>query len=90
MSVRAAALEAVRRGHDLHYARSADPARPGDTELLDGDRLYAEGLATLAADGDLEGVRALAALITRCARAHAEGRPDEAASAWHETATIFG
>ena len=87
MSARAGALEAVRRGHDLHYH---DPSGPGDGALLDGDRHYAEGLAALAGAGDLEGVRALAGLITACARAHAEGRPEDAAAAWRETASMFG
>jgi hypothetical protein len=84
---RAAALEAVRAGHDLHYPGESGP---GDHALLDGDRLYAQGLDALAAAGDLEGVRALAALITACARAHAEGRPADAAAAWREAEARFG
>jgi hypothetical protein len=87
LSARAAALGAVRRGHDLHYPGAAGP---GDAELLDGDRLYAEGLDALAAAGDLDGVRGLAALITACARAHAEGRPADAAAAWREAERTFG
>ena len=90
MSARAQALEAVRAGHDLHYPGKSDPAHPGDKALLDGDRLYAQGLDVLAAAGDLEGVRALAALITTCARAHAEGRPEEAVAAWREAEASFG
>jgi hypothetical protein len=76
---REAALAAVREGYELHYGEAAGP---GDGALLDGDRRYADGLAELAAAGDLEGVRVLADLITACARAHAEGRPTEAESAW--------
>jgi hypothetical protein len=75
------ALAAVRAGYELHYP---GPSGPGDRELLDGDRLYAHGLAALAAAGDLEGVRVLADLITACAPAHAEGRPADAEIAWHE------
>ena len=90
MRLRTVALDAVRRGHDLHYAGGPDPARPRDGDLLDGDRLYAEGLEALAAAGDLEGVRRLAALITECARAHAEGRPADAAAAWREAERAFG
>ena len=86
MSARVAALASVREGHDLHYAQGA----PGDEALLDGDRLYADGLAALAADGDLEGVRALAALITGCARAHAEGRHADASAMWREAERTFG
>lgn len=81
MSAREAALTAVRRGYDLHYA---DPEGPGNLGLLDGDRHYADGLAALASDGDLEGVAVLADLITDCARAHAEGRPADAESAWRK------
>ena len=84
--MRLQALDAVRRGHDLHYGGGS----PSDEALLDGDRLYAEGLAVLAAGGDLDGVRRLAALITDCARAHAEGRHADAASAWREAERTFG
>ena len=83
MTAREAALAAVREGYDLHYAEASGP---GDGALLDGDRRYADGLAALADAGDLEGVRVLADLITACARAHAEGRPAEAESAWHRAA----
>jgi hypothetical protein len=75
------ALAAVRAGYELHYPGQGGP---GDRELLDGDRLYAQGLAALAAAGDLEGVRVLAELITACARTHAEGRPSDADVAWRE------
>ncbi len=74
---------AVREGELAHYARGAvlhtDDA---DLALLAGDHLYAVGLADLAERGDLDGVRRLAAIIARCAQAHAEGRPEEAAAAW--------
>ena len=86
-SVRGEALASVRQGHDLHYA---DPAGPGDEALLDGDRLYAQGLDALAREGDLEGVHALAGLITACARAHAEGRRSDASAAWREMERSFG
>ena len=83
MSHREQALAAVREGWELHYERQTpDP----DLALLDGDRLYADGLAALAEAGDLQGVRLLAELITTCARAAAEGRPADAESAWHEAA----
>jgi hypothetical protein len=78
MSARIDALDAVRRGYERHYATPAE----ADTALLDGDKDYADGLAVLAAAGDLEGVRALADLISACARAHAEGRPEDAEAAW--------
>ena len=85
--MRPTALELVRQGHDLHYAGEADDP---DLALLDGDRLYAAGLERLAADGDLDAIRALADLISTCARAAAEERPHEAAAAWEETARHLG
>lgn len=83
MSAREAALRLVREGHDLHYGGAApDP----DLALLDGDRLYAAGLEKLAESGDLEAIRLLADLISDCARAAAEGRPEAAERAWGATA----
>lgn len=78
-------LEAIREGYELHYGRSRvlDTGDP-DLDLLGGDRLYALGLERLAALGDLDAVRALADLISESARAHAEGRPEQAAAAWAE------
>jgi hypothetical protein len=77
------AEEAIREGELAHYAEGrvlrTDDA---DLALLAGDHLYALGLAELAADGDLEGITRLAGVIARCAQAHAEGRPEDAAAAW--------
>ncbi len=42
----------------------------------------AGGLAELARAGDLEAVTRLAKVIALCAKAHAEGRPEEAEVAW--------
>jgi hypothetical protein len=78
-AARTAALALVREGHDLHYAGAAQDA---DLALLDGDRLYAAGLEKLAESGDLEAIRALADLISECARAAAEERPGAASEAW--------
>jgi hypothetical protein len=86
VSVQREALGLVREGHDLHYGSgdgaagsiSADP----DLALLDGDRLYAQGLERLAEAGDLATIAELADLISACARAAAEGRPEEAERAW--------
>ena len=86
-AAREEALRLVREGHDLHYAGAAtDP----DLALLDGDRLYAAGLEELAAVGDLEAIRALADLISDCARAAAEERPDAGVEAWRATARRLG
>jgi hypothetical protein len=77
---------AVREGERVHYGRGevlhTDDA---DLALLAGDHLYALGLSDLADRGDLDGVRRLAAIIARCAQAHAEDRPDDAAAAWRST-----
>jgi hypothetical protein len=77
------AEEAIREGELAHYG-GARVLRTDDTDLalLAGDHLYALGLAELAAAGDLDGIRRLAAVIARCAQAHAEGRPDDASAAW--------
>jgi hypothetical protein len=78
-------LEAVHEGYLLHYAESqAFAIDDPDLRLLGGDSLYALGLARLAAQGDLPAVAMLADLITGCARAHAEGRPEEAGRLWSE------
>lgn len=76
------ALRLVRGGHDLHYG--APPPADEDLALLEGDRRYAAGLEKLAESGDLEAIRLLADLISDCARAAAEQRPDDAARAWAE------
>jgi len=77
------ALEAIREGYDLHHGagrvvRTTDP----DLALLAGDRLYALGLAELAAAGDLEGVRIMAEVIAASAAARAAGDRAGADAAW--------
>jgi hypothetical protein len=81
-------LAAVREGYLLHYAEGNVVHTPdADLALLGGDRLYALGLAELARLGDLDAVAALAELISDCARAHADGEPARAASAWDRAVT---
>lgn len=80
---RALAVEAIREGFLLHHGggrivRTEDP----DLVLLSGDRLYALGLAELAAAGDLDGVRAMAELIARSSAAAAAGDRDGAEALW--------
>lgn len=78
-------LTAVHEGYLLHYDdQSAFQIQDPDLRLLGGDALYALGLARLAEEGDLPAVEMLADLITGCARAQAEGRPDEAERLWSE------
>ena len=84
-------VEAIREGHLLHYGearivRTDDP----DLALLGGDRLYALGLEVLSELGDLDAVRVLADTITAAARAHAEGRPEAAETAWDAAAPAVG
>jgi len=76
-------IAAVREGQRLHAGAPAivTEAEP-DLALLAGDRLYALGLELLAADGDLEGIAALAAVIAACAQAQADGDPEGAEAAW--------
>ena len=70
---RALVVESILEGYLLHYGRSRLVAtQDDDLKLLAGDHLYAVGLARLSRLGDLEAVRALADLITLCARAHAD------------------
>ncbi len=82
-SDRAFALVAVREGYLLHYGspRLVDGADEG-LALLAGDRLFALGLARLAAAADVAAVRELADLITRCAQAHALDDRTAAQAAW--------
>jgi hypothetical protein len=89
-------LESILEGYLLHYGRSrlVDTADE-DLRLLAGDHLYAVGLSRLASLGDLDAVRALADLITLCARAHADaganGDPARAPAAlWLLTALAVG
>jgi hypothetical protein len=76
-------VEAIREGYLQHYGegRVVRPADP-DLALLAGDRLYALGLARLAALGDVDAVAVLADVISRSAQAHAEGDPARADEAW--------
>jgi hypothetical protein len=78
-------LDAVREGYELHYGTPrAFVGMDEDLRLLAGDALYALGLERLAQTGDLEAVAELADLISACARAHAEDRPEDAERRWAE------
>ena len=80
-------VEAIHEGHLLHDGRSRllDQSDP-DLALLAGDRLYALGLERLAALEDLDAVAILAEVISRCAQARAEDRPELATEAWESAA----
>jgi hypothetical protein len=84
-------VEAIREGYLQHYGdgrvvRTDD----ADLALLAGDRLYALGLARLAALGDLEAVTELADVISLCAQAHASGHPERAEAVWDAGASAIG
>jgi hypothetical protein len=84
-------VEAVHEGYLLHYGTSRlFDTRDADLALLAGDRLYAFGLARLAALGDLEAVAELADVISLCAQAHAQGDPALAAAVWEAGAAAVG
>lgn len=83
-------VEAIREGELLHYGEGRVVVTPDpDLALLAGDRLYAIGLARLAELGDVAAVAVLADVISDCARAHAEGRPDQVASIWRAGAAAL-
>ena len=84
-------VEAVHEGYLLHYGEPRlFEGADRDLALLAGDRLYALGLARLAALGDLDAVTELADVISLGARAHAEGEPALAAAAWEAGAIAVG
>jgi hypothetical protein len=87
---RAFVLEAVYEGYLMHYgAPRLFDRLDDDLRLLAGDTLYALGLSRLAATGDLEAVAELSDLISRSARAHAEGRADDVEPIWDESARVL-
>ena len=83
-------LETIYEGYLVHYGTSRlfDPQDP-DVALLLGDYLYAHGLVRIAELDDVEAIRELAELISRCAHLRAEGAPGDG-EAWAETAERLG
>jgi hypothetical protein len=80
---RAFVAEAVYEGYLLHYGSPrAFAGMDPDLRLLAGDTLYALGLQRLARLGDLDAVAELSDLISLCARAHGESRPELAEELW--------
>jgi hypothetical protein len=83
-------LEAVYEGYLLHYgAPRLFEEMDGDLRLLAGDALYALGLARLAESGDLPAVAELSDLISRSAKAHAEGRGAQVEALWDASAALL-
>lgn len=85
------AVTAVLEGCLLHYGtpRALQIDDP-NLALLAGDRLYALGLARLAAIGDLGAIAELADIIALSAQAYASGDGELAVAAWHAGATAIG
>ena len=83
-------LETIYEGYLVHYGRprAFEPADEGAALVL-GDYLYAQGLARIAALGEVGAVRDLAELISLCAQARADGRDGDGA-AWAATAALIG
>ena len=77
-------VELIREGYELHYEGTGRVVEPGepDLALLAGDRLYAMGLARLAALGDVEAVAELADVIALAAAARAAGDRALADAVW--------
>lgn len=77
-------VEAIREGYACHYGTSRLLALEDDPDLalLAGDRLYALGLAALAATGDLVAVRTMADVIASAAAGHGADDPAAARRAW--------
>jgi hypothetical protein len=83
-------LETIYEGYLVHYGtpRLYEP-QDADAALVAGDYLYAQGLARIAALGEVEAVSDLAELISLCAQARADSRPGDGA-AWAATAALLG
>ena len=83
-------LETIYEGYLVHYGRPRlHEPEDGDTALVLGDYLYAQGLARIAALGPVDAVSDLAELISVCAQTQADGRTGDGA-AWAATAALLG
>jgi hypothetical protein len=85
------AVSAVDEGYRLHYGHPrALRIDDADLALLAGDRLYALGLARLAAIGDMTAIAELADVISLSAQAHATGDEELAGAAWEAGVAAIG
>ena len=83
-------VETIYEGYLLHYGRPRLFAPPdGDVGLLLGDALLAHGLVRIADTGSVAAVADLAALLSLCAQARADGRDGDGV-AWAATAALLG
>jgi hypothetical protein len=83
-------LETIYEGYLVHYGapRLVEPA-DDDAALVLGDYFYAQGLARIAALGEIKAVGDLSALISLCAQARADRREGDG-PAWAATAALMG
>jgi hypothetical protein len=80
-------VEAIREGYLLHYGEPRGfRGMDDDLRLLAGDALFALGLDRLARAGDLDALAELCDLISRSARAEAEGRGEQVPALWRASA----
>ena len=86
----ALAVETIYEGYLVHYGRPRLFAPgDGDTVLLLGDYLYAQGLVRLAAAGSVEAVADMGELISLCAQLRAEDSGDDG-PAWAASVALLG
>src|SRR5688572_18140063 len=82
-------VETIYEGYLLHYGRPRLFAPPDDdVGLLLGDALLAHGLVRIADTGSVTAVADLAALLSLCAQARADGREGDGA-AWAATSALL-
>ena len=83
-------VETIYEGYLLHYGAPRLFAPPDeDVALLLGDALLAHGLVRIASTGSLAAVADVAALLSLCAQARADGVEGDAA-AWAATSALLG
>jgi hypothetical protein len=86
----AVGVETIYEGYLLHYGRARMFSPPDDdVALLLGDALLAHGLVRISDTGSVAAVADLAALLSLCAQARADGRDGDAA-AWAATSACLG
>jgi hypothetical protein len=83
-------VETIYEGYLLHYGRPRLFMPPDeDIALLLGDALLAHGLVRVSSTGSVDAVADLAALLSLCAQARADGADGDGA-AWAATSALLG
>jgi hypothetical protein len=86
----AIAVETIYEGYLVHYGRPRLFAPgDGDTVLLLGDYLYAQGLVRLSATGSVEAVADMGELISLCAQMRAQESTEDG-PAWAASVALLG